>query len=149
MDPVHTAVSLFAQGFSCSQSLLLAFAPRFGLDPAMAARLASPFGGGIARQGRVCGAITGALMVIGLHVGNATAEDRDAKEAAYEKIRALMARFAETHGTTECRDLTGYDLGTPEGYAAATEAAVFTRRCPEFVRTAAVLAADVLSSTGR
>ena len=54
MDPVHTAVSLFAQGFSCSQSLLLAFAPRFGLDPAMAARLASPFGGGIARQGRVC-----------------------------------------------------------------------------------------------
>jgi len=149
MSPVDTAVSLFSQGFSCSQSLLLAFAPRFGLDPLVAARLASPFGGGIARQGRVCGAITGALMVIGLHAGNATAEDRDAKEAAYETIRTLMARFSEVHGTTECRDLTGCDLSTPEGYAAATEAGVFTRRCPEFVRTAAALVADVLAFSGR
>jgi C_GCAxxG_C_C family probable redox protein len=144
MNPVDTAVSLFAQGFSCSQSLLLAFAPRFGLEPDIAARIASPFGGGIARQGRVCGAITGALMVIGLHAGNATAEDRNAKEVSYERVRALMARFADTHGTTECRQLTGCDLSTPEGYAAATEAGVFTQRCPDFVRTAATLVAEVL-----
>ena len=146
MNPVDTAVSLFSQGFSCSQSLLLAFAPRFGLDPNLAARLASPFGGGIARQGRVCGAVTGALMVIGLHCGNATTEEREAKEAAYAKIRALMASFAQAHETTECRELTGYDLSTPEGYSAATEAAVFTQRCPEFVRTAATLVAEVLEA---
>ncbi len=146
MNPVDTAVSLFSQGFSCSQSVLLAFAPRFGLDPNVAARLASPFGGGIARQGRVCGAVTGALMVIGLQSGNATAGDREAKDAAYAKVRALMARFAERHGATECRELTGYDLTTPEGYAAATEAEVFTRRCPEFVRTTATLVAQVLES---
>jgi C_GCAxxG_C_C family probable redox protein len=146
MDPIDTAVSLFAQGFSCSQSVLLAFAPRFGLDRDTAARIASPFGGGIARQGQLCGAITGALMVVGLHAGNATAEDREAKEAAYAKIRTLVARFAAVHGTTQCRGLTGYDLSTPEGYTAATEARVFTRRCPDFVRTAAGLVADVLIS---
>ncbi len=149
MDPVDTAVSLFAQGFSCSQSLLLAFAPRFGLDRDIAARVASPFGGGIARQGRVCGAVTGALMAIGLHAGSARPDDTDTKEAAYEKIRTLMARFAAEHGTTECRQLTGFDLSTPEGYAAATEAAVFTRQCPAYVRTAAMLAAEVLGRPPR
>lgn len=143
MQPAETAASLFAQGFSCSQALLLAFAPRFGLDLSVAARIASPFGGGMARQGKVCGAVAGAIMVLGLQAGNATAEDRASKEAMYERVRALMACFADTHGSTECRQLTGYDLTTPEGYAAATQAGVFTERCPAFVRTAAALAAEV------
>jgi C_GCAxxG_C_C family probable redox protein len=146
MQPVETAVSLFAQGFSCSQALLLAFAPRFGLDVKVAARIASPFGGGIARQGKVCGAVTGAIMVLGLEAGNATAEDRARKEAMYERVRALMACFAAAHGTTECRQLTGYDLSTPDGYAAATQAGVFTKRCPVFVHTAAALVADAVGS---
>ena len=146
MQPVETAVSLFAQGFTCSQSLLLAFAPRFGLDVSVAARIASPFGGGIARQGKVCGAVAGAIMVLGLEAGNATAEDRARKEVMYERVRALMVSFAAEHGTTECRQLTGYDLSTPDGYAAATQAGVFTNRCPAFVRTAAALVADALGS---
>ena len=149
MHPIDTAVSLFSEGFTCSQAVLLAFAPRLGLDPVVAARIASPFGGGIARQGRVCGAITGALMVVGLHAGNATADDRAAKEAAYEKIRTLMAHFAEMHGTTECRQLIGHDLSTPDGYLAATEAGVFRTRCPGFVRTAATLAGEIVDSGTR
>jgi len=144
MQPVETALSLFAQGFTCSQALLLAFAPRFDLDLSVAARIASPFGGGIARQGKVCGAVAGAIMVIGLHAGNASAEDGPTKEAMYQKVRVLMTRFAAAHGTTECRQLTGYDLSTPDGYAAATQSAVFTQKCPAFVRTAAVLAARML-----
>ncbi len=146
MHETETAVSLFSRGFNCSQSLLLAFAPRFGIESALAARIASPFGGGIARQGHVCGAIAGAVMVVGLHGGNATPDDTASKEAAYAKVRTLMARFATVHGTTECRQLTGYDLSTPEGYAAATEARVFTEHCPAFVRTAAVLVAELIST---
>ncbi len=144
MQSVETAASLFAQGYTCSQALLLAFAPRFGLDLGVAARIASPFGGGIARQGKVCGAVAGAIMVLGLQHGNATAEDRARKEAMYERVRELMARFAEAHGTTECRELTGYDMSTPAGYEAATQAAVFTKKCPAFVRTAATLTAQAL-----
>ncbi len=143
MSQVDTAVSLFSQGFMCSQAVLLPYASRFGLDADLAARLASPFGGGIARQGRVCGAVAGAVMVAGLAAGNATAEQKEMKEAMYVKVRALMARFAETHGSTECRQLTGFDMTTPEGYAAATEARVFTEKCPAFVRTAARLAGDI------
>ncbi len=143
MSEVDNAVSLFSQGFTCSQAVLLAYASRFGLDPVLAARLASPFGGGIARQGRVCGAVAGAVMVAGLAAGNATAEQKEIKEAMYLKVRALMARFAEAHGSTDCRQLTGFDMTTPEGHAAATEARVFTEKCPAFVRTAAMLAGDI------
>ncbi len=148
MEPVETAVSLFSQGFSCSQAVLLAFAPRCGLESRVAACIASAFGGGIARQGQVCGAITGAAMVVGLHGGSATAEDRASKEAVYERVRSLMARFAAAHGTTECRQLTGFNLATPEGYAAATEAGIFTTRCPGYVRTAATLVLDLGVGSG-
>lgn len=146
MHEADAAISLFARGFNCSQSVLLAFAPRFGMEGGVAARLASPFGGGLARQGHVCGAITGAVMVLGLHAGNAAADDAASKEAAYAKVRALMARFTAAHGSTECRQLTGHDLGTPEGYAAATEARVFTERCPAYVRAAAELVREVLTT---
>ncbi len=143
MNEADNAVSLFSQGFTCSQAVLLAYASRFGLDAALAARLASPFGGGIARQGRVCGAVAGAVMVAGLEAGNATVDQKEMKEAMYVKVRDLMARFAEAHGSTECRLLTGFDMATPEGHAAATEARVFTEKCPAFVRTAAMLAGEI------
>lgn len=144
MNEVETAVTLFSQQYTCSQAVLMAFAPRFGLDAELVARIAAPFGGGIARQGKICGALTGAIMVMGLRYGNATADDQASKEALYPKVRALMAAFAEAHGMTECRHLTGYDLSTPEGHAAATEAMVFTTKCPNFVRTAATLTAAAL-----
>ncbi len=146
MDTTDAALSFFAEGFACSQSVLLAFAPRFGLDPVVAARVASAFGGGIARQGGICGAVSGAAMVLGLHAGNATAEDRPAKEAMYAAVRTLMAQFAEAHGSVECRRLIGRDMSTPEGYAAAREAGVFTRTCPAFVRTAVALALSVVGA---
>ncbi len=140
MSEVDTAVSLFSQGYGCSQSVLMAFAPRFGMDIALAARLASPFGAGIARQGETCGAVTCAVMVMGLRHGNATSAEQAAKEAMYPKVRALMAAFAEAHGSVKCRGLIGgHDLTTPEGYAAASEAGVFRTLCPNFVRTAAQL----------
>lgn len=144
MHPVETALSLFSQRFTCSQAILLAFAPRFGLDPLVAARLASGFGAGIARQGQVCGAIAGAVMVLGLYAGNAAPDDTPSKEAAYAKVRTLMKRFADEHGSTECRVLTGYDLSTPDGHAAAIAAGVFTEKCPAFVRSAATILSDLL-----
>ena len=63
------AVSTFAANYSCAQSVLSAFANQFGLPVQTALKLASPFGGGIARRGETCGAVTGALLVLGLARG--------------------------------------------------------------------------------
>jgi C_GCAxxG_C_C family probable redox protein len=46
-------------------------------------RIATGFGGGIGKQGEVCGAVSGGVMVIGLLRGRTQSDDRAAKEAAY------------------------------------------------------------------
>ena len=141
---VDRAEALFREGFSCSQSVLMAFAPGLGIDERQAALVASAFGGGMARHGWTCGALTGALMVMGLHAGHTTAEDTATKDALYARVQALVARFEEGHGATACRQLTGAYLLDPAERQAASDRGVFTTQCPQFVRTAAALVGEEL-----
>ena len=108
-------------------------------------RLAAPFGGGMARMGETCGAVTGAFMVIGLQLGNTTAEDQESKERTYQLVREFVRRFAARHGSIKCRELLGCDLSTPEGWQRAREQGLFTTRCREFVRDSAQIVAELLS----
>jgi len=132
------AVADFERGFACSQSVFAAFSSHFGVDPELARRVSAPFGGGMARQGEVCGALTGAYMVLGLHAGNRTAEDRESKERCYALMRQLTSEFRARHGAIRCRDLLGgLDLGSPEGLLLAREKGLLTELCPKLVRDAA------------
>ena len=140
-DPIQIAGDRFAQGFNCSQAILSAFASRVGISDETALRLASPFGGGIARQGQVCSALTGALMVLGLRSGNATPEGKD---ETYRIAEEFIHHFEERHGTILCRELIGYDLSTPQGLQAAREQKVFSMICPTLVKEAAETLADML-----
>ena len=133
-DPIQTATDRFAQGFNCAQAVLSAFAAQAGISEEAALRLASPFGGGIARQGQVCGALTGALMALGLQRGNATLQGR---EETTRISQEFVQAFRERNGAILCRDLLGHDLSTPEGLQAAREQNVFTRVCPALVKSAA------------
>jgi len=125
--------------------VLLAFASRFGLDAAQASRVASAFAGGIGRTGQMCGAVTGALMVLGLHAGDTGESDRPNRDVAVALARDLMNRFRDEHGSTECKALLGYDLSCEEQRLAARDAGAFATRCPVFVKTAAALAEAALS----
>ena len=99
------ALTLFDEGYACSQSVLLAFADRFQLDKQTATLIASTFGGGMGRLRRTCGAITGGFMVIGLAAGNDDPGDMDIKLHAYKLVRELNKRVEEIHGTTLCKEL--------------------------------------------
>jgi len=138
-DPIQTARDRFAQGFSCSQAVFSAYAPRFGIDAETAMKLASPFGGGVARQGGVCGAVTGALMALGLGRGSATV---DKKDETYRIAEDFVKRFQERHGTILCRELIGHDISTPDGLRSAREQKVFTTICPGLVKDAAELVVE-------
>ena len=142
--PADVAERLFREGYACSQAVLLAFAPRFGLDADLAARVASAFGGGMARHGWTCGALTGALMAVGLHAGNAAADGQAQKDDAYARVATLLEQFRTKHGATECRRLIGFDLADAVQRQAASDAGVFANTCPLFVRTAAALVAETL-----
>jgi C_GCAxxG_C_C family probable redox protein len=131
----------FDQRFSCSQCVLAAFAPQFGLPDETALLLAGPFGGGIARTGRTCGAVTGGLMALGLKYGYTTPEG---KAACYATGREFMRRFGEENGSIECNTLLGYDMSTEEGAAAARDSGITSIVCPGLVGSAVEIVESML-----
>lgn len=105
----HSAIvrahAFFDGGFSCSQSVLLAFADRFNLDEEIAKKISANFGGGMGRLREKCGALTGAFMVLGLKYGNSDPADMDTKLASYDKVRELNKKFDELYNTTQCGEI--------------------------------------------
>lgn len=144
MDRVERAVSCFKEGFSCSQAMLSTYGPQLGLNHELALKVSGAFGGGMARMGETCGAVTGAFMVIGLKYGNARVEDKQAKERAYSLVREFVDRFKSRNGSIVCRELLGYDISTPEGMKLIKEKKLTTTLCPKFVQDAAEIIEQIL-----
>jgi len=130
------AVSMFKEGHSCSQSIFAAFAPQLGLDEKTALKIACPFGGGMARMGDTCGAVTGAFMVIGLKHGRVDPEDEAAKEKTYALINRFVERFKSRNTHIACRDLLGYNIGNPKEHEIIEEKGLFDTLCPRLVQDA-------------
>jgi C_GCAxxG_C_C family probable redox protein len=143
MSDVEKAASGLSQGLNCAQSIVSTYGPRFGLDRDLALRVASGFGGGIGYQGESCGAVTGAIMVIGLKEGGVSGD-----EAARERFFGLIGRFLEEfkarHGSIMCRQLLGHDISTDEGLQAIMDKGLFEELCPNFVRTSADIIEEIL-----
>jgi len=94
---VELATATLGEGFNCSQAVLSAWAPDLGLDHETALRVAGAFGGGIARMGQTCGAVSGALMALGLKYSQIRANDKQAKEEMYALAGEFMKRFEARH----------------------------------------------------
>ena len=144
MNRVERAVSCFQEGFTCSQAMLSTYGPQFGLNHELALKVSGAFGGGMARMGGTCGAVTGAFMVIGLEHGKTKIEDEQAKERAYSLIREFVDRFKSRNGSIVCRELLGYDISTPEGMKLIREKKLTTTLCPKFVQDAAEIIEQIL-----
>jgi len=146
MKRVEVALSYFEDGFSCSQSVLTAFSPSLGLGEEVSLKISQAFGGGMSRSGGVCGAVTGALMVIGLKFGRTSTDDTESKERTYLKAQEFVRLFKGKHGSINCSELIGYNLGTEEGLIAARESGVIKDRCPGFVASAVEIVESLLGS---
>jgi len=132
------AVELFSRSYNCAQSVYAASAAGAGLSEAQRLALAAPFGGGIARQGEVCGALTGALLALGEAAGEAMAADPVAgRNALYERARQLTEAFRAAHGAILCRELTGCALDTEAGQRAFKERGLHQNLCAGLVAFAA------------
>jgi C_GCAxxG_C_C family probable redox protein len=144
MHPNEKATQLFAAGFSCSQALLASRAERYDLPTETALKLSAAFGGGLGRQGEVCGAVSGALMVIGLENGHTRPEEKAVKENTYALTRQFIAEFTQRTGALHCRDLLGCRIDTPEGQQYAQEHALTKTICPKLVAEASQILSEIL-----
>lgn len=139
---VEEAVSYFNEGLLCSQAILLAYGPQFGIDEETAIRVARPFGSGVARMCETCGAVTGAYMVLGLLCQEEN--EKAAKEKSYELCREFAKLFKEKNGSTNCQQLLQCDLGTPEGQTYFRQEQL-VRRCQSYVRCSAEILEKMLA----
>jgi C_GCAxxG_C_C family probable redox protein len=117
MDIEQEARGYFNSGFNCAESMLLALSkqPAFqgrGLGN-LIPRVATGFGGGLARNGSVCGALAGAAMAIGLALGRDDAQA--SRDPCYPAIDRLISEFQERFYSSLCRDISRVDMKTEEG----------------------------------
>jgi C_GCAxxG_C_C family probable redox protein len=144
---VEQAVAFYQQGYTCAQSILASFATRYDLPHNLAFRLGEPFGAGTSCTGDMCGAVTGAILVLGLQYGSTLNSDDSARSLTYQRVKVLIRRFQEIHGSVQCTDLLGYNLSDPEHFQTVCEKGLFNQRCPIFVRDAAQILIELLEMT--
>ena len=124
--------------------MLSAYSEQFGLEKELALKIACGFGGGIGRTGRTCGAVAGAVMVIGLKHGQTDADDDESRQETHRLVKEFIDKFEALHGSIECRELIGYDLSNPAEFEAARADDAREKKCRGFVHDAARILEDVL-----
>lgn len=136
MNSIDDAVQLFENGYVCSQAVFAAFSEDFGLSKDMALKIGACFGSGM-RKAVVCGACTGALMVLGLKYG-------DDKAKSNKMCETFLDEFEKENGSIICRDLLECDISTPEGVQKAIDNNLFKEVCPKMVESAAKIVDEMI-----
>jgi len=134
---VSEAITLFEQGYNCSQAVFMAYADKYQIDSETAAKLATSFGGGMGRLREVCGAVSGMFFVLGLHYPFTQPTDKVAKDANYKAVQRTAADFKSVMGSYICADLlkTKREPQQPES-AERNEAYYNLRPCTRCVAVA-------------
>jgi len=135
-EKARQALECFKSGYACSQAVLLAFCEELGMDRGTASKVASGFLGGMGRMGEVCGAVTGAFMVLGLETWTADFPSAEEKNKVIARIREFTETFKQRHGSILCKDLLGCVIGTAEGHKEATDKGLFVSVCRPVVQEA-------------
>ncbi|MFN8241623.1 MAG: C-GCAxxG-C-C family protein [Bacteroidales bacterium] len=144
MKKQDQALEYFWNKFNCAQSVFTPFGKEHGLDEAAALKLSCAFGAGMGRQQFTCGAVTGALMAIGLKYGKAIGDPEEKKLETYAKTREFFEAFKAIHGSTSCRTLLNdLDLNDPGDHKKIEELGLFRKNCDCYVKDAVRLAEEL------
>lgn len=98
MTHEEKAVSYFENKFHCSQSVLATYAEELGLTEEQALKIAYCFNSGM-RKEEVCGACSGALLVLGMKYGPCEKDDLDSRTIANKKTVDFLEQFKKENGS--------------------------------------------------
>ncbi|MCL2058429.1 MAG: C-GCAxxG-C-C family protein [Oscillospiraceae bacterium] len=135
-EKVEQAVECFKRegGYNCAQSIFATYSEAFGIDRDMAFKLSCGLGGGMGKTGQACGAVSGAVLALGLKYGRYLPEDRVSKEHTYSLVQEFEKMFIERNGSIKCDELLGFEMRTADR---DTVKEITKQRCPRFVQDAA------------
>jgi len=135
-EKAKKASDYFLGGRYCSQAVLGAFCEKYGVDAETAFRISCGLNSGC-RCADICGAVSGAILVIGLKYG-------DSQGVCNSKTEEFIASFRDKNGSVICRDILGCDIATPEGKEEFVRGNLFNTICADMV----VSAAQILEDSG-
>lgn len=143
---IELAVSLFKEGYNCSQSVVAAFADMYGFTREQALKMSASFGGGIGRMRQTCGAACGLFLVAGLESGCTEGKNREGKEANYKLVQQLAEEFKKRNGSLICGQLLGLDKNAPTPATPETRTAEYYKKrpCVKIVEEAAKIWVEYL-----
>ncbi len=144
MSHVEKSLKLFESKFNCAQAVFSSFSKELGLDEKQALKIAGCFGSGM-RKGEVCGACSGALMVLGLKYGQSEIGDIDSKLKSDKVCTDFLEEFERENGSYICNELLGCDIKTQEGREYAMDKNLFTELCPKLVESATIIVEKILN----
>jgi C_GCAxxG_C_C family probable redox protein len=145
MNRAEKASAYFRNGFNCSQSVFAAFAPGLGISEDQSLKIACAFGGGMGRQQLTCGAVTGALMTLGLKYGKAYHDEEEKKQHTYIVTREFCYAFINKFGSLNCRDLLmGLDMNNPEENQRIKDLDLSETHCTRYVEEAVKITENLL-----
>ena len=138
------AKSYAAKGFLCSESVLLAIADWLEVQNDLIPKIATGFGGGIGRHGEICGALSGAIMGLGLHYGRDHPSETAEGQPPYEYSHTMVNLFIAQFGHIRCKDILGLDISCEEGVKQYQQNKLWKTKCRDIIKNTAGLAYDVL-----
>jgi len=109
------AVEIFNSGFNCAQSVVSVFADDYGIGKDELLRLSSGLGGGMGGMQEICGAATGAYLILGLQFGYSSESENYRKTEVYDIVKEFSKEFVNKNSYLKCKDLLKCDLSTENG----------------------------------
>lgn len=112
------------------------------VDERFIPRIGFGFAGGLGNTGEVCGAVSGAVMAIGVHAERG--QSMEDMFRIFGLVQEFRRRFEAELETISCRELTGLDLTTEEGLGQLMESEAAQAACFTSVGVAFKVVVDVL-----
>ena len=112
-EKLKTALEELSSGYSCSQVIVRAYSNTFSLEQDLANAVACGFSGGM-RIGGQCGAISGAIIILGLYSTSKTENAAEAKKHCANLLPTFWAELKTRQAHTNCLEMLGFDMRNPE-----------------------------------
>ncbi len=105
MNKSGIAAEYFSNGSACSQSIAAVFSEDTGLDPSLAHKFTTGFGGGMGRKKYTCDVVTGAVFVLSAKYGSSSSDEVENKAQSISLTAEFLEAFESRQGSSSCRDL--------------------------------------------
>jgi len=143
-EALKLARSYASKDFLCSESVLMALANTQKVESSLIPRIATGFGSGCGRCGEICGALSGAIMGLGIKYGRDKVENLEGHRPYWFSTQ-LINRFRDAEGAIRCSDLLGFDLSAQGSIERYRSANLWEKKCIGLIVKATEIAYDILS----